>query len=64
MSSVLLGRKTTGSLNALHRDRIRREERRALAPSQSVVSLIDAVLLQIDQTKTQVQEWLTTHPQP
>ena len=57
----VFGRKSAGRVNTLHRDSLRAEQERAIAPYQALSMGIDGALMQIDQLKLQIEAWITLH---
>jgi hypothetical protein len=59
--SSLAGRKTAGRNRALKRENLRRQELTSLAPYQSVNSMIDGVLVELDGAKLKLENWMAEH---
>jgi hypothetical protein len=57
----LLGKKSVGKMNALNREALRQQERKALSPYESFINAIDEVLIELDRLKMGLEAAIARH---
>lgn len=56
----LVGKRTAGKMNAIERENLRRRQLSATAPYESVIRIIDDVLVKLDSGKIQIETYMAT----